>query len=382
MKKIILLLMMNVVLFGNTHIGTPYMERGEGKIESVVTSSSSESFFTLNDGEIIKWQISPPKKLHSFSVNIDRNKRYTIYITPNDKTLLLHSKDDISIWDTKTGTLIKRVNIKSLSYNKMDLKAAVGTVDGYVFYSLSEDFILHKWDINTLKLVEIQDMTTLRFSRGPWEEEGNCTIFEKPIYLLSSKNTIIYFTANIIYVLDKKTYKVIRKTYTEWIHGGFIPISIDSNYLYYVKLEMKNHFQTRNYMKYDIKHDRELMIKADAWRKEIKSGKRFYKKTNLLKHYKKQSDFNGTTIVYTKVKATEVSMNDFRYNLYKISNGKYIASLYIYNNDVLFLVKSDGTFESSKNAMMYFKMKLPTGEILPINEETYKKFNQIINIKE
>ena len=381
MNKIIILIIACISLFSDAKIGIPYMERGEGHVESMITSPTSESFYTLNNGVVVKWQISPPKKMHSFNVDIDKDKSYTIYVTPDDKKLLLHSKDDISIWDIKSGSLIKQVENKSIPYKKRNVKVAVGIVAGYTFYSLGEDFILKKWNMQTLKLIETHDLKQIRFKRAPWEEEGNCLIHEKPVYLLPTKHTLLYFTANIIYVLDKETYKVLRKIYHTQLNWH-LSLSLDSKYLYYARVKSTIPLNMQRYSKYDLDKNIEISMEYDEWAKAIKGKTRFNEKTYRLINYKKQITENSIEVVWDVTRGTQVSKSDRLYHLHKKSNGKDIASFYIYNNKIMLLVKRDGTFQASENARKYLKMKLPSGKILPINEQTYKKFNQTINLKD
>lgn len=346
MKEILLILILTVGLFGSEaeEIGRPYIDNDNGFIHSAVLAPDGNSFYSLKDDLVTKWQLSPIKKLLSFRtgiVNFARYKGYQIQVSGDNKRIILYSFKEIQLWDIKSKEHLKTI--------KEDL--TLGTSSKYGFLALTKDNYLHIWSDKDLKLLK-----TMKINR---DDKYSDNIL--PYNMINGDNILcINYSLDGLF-LDLDTLKVIdtfsndteedrkiqrfkiskdKQVYGDKYASKYYP-NIWDTYMRYIWYE--RHFSTFSSVKYlrirDKTRTSEIVLYKPRDRSEYRLQKSF-----INKHGEKK---------------------------------KTAYSFYQFDDTWILHDKRKRFFTGSGNIRKYLKMKTNDGKIIPMNDITFKTYNKL-----
>lgn len=348
MRMLLGVLIFFVSVFAQEEIGIPYIPKGVGQIDSAVLSPDGKSFYTLKDELISQWQLNPIKKIMSFKASLKSvSEKYSglnIHITSDQTKMIISSKEEIQLWDLKTKKLIHKKKIKSVW----------GLIHGDVFITIDEMQNIVKWDtksLNIIKRVYINELSV-------------------PHFLVQRGNVLVCVNNFQLLTLDIETLKVLDKIQ---VYGNLY-LSIDQKYFYYnVQVKVSNKWQLES-RKLNIETGEKSKISND-WSKNITKSllarASFFKFPPMIESWS-----NDYLLTYTKLKVTSVSKPEYRYGLFNIKTRKLIGTFLQFENDEGLFISPDGKFQATKDVSKYIKMKMTTRKVVPINEETYNKYNK------
>ena len=335
MIKLLIITLLLIVAIRAEEIGVPYVEEKQGLIQSAVLAPDWNSFYTLKDDLVTKWQLSPIKKLLSFETSIDYKKGsvgYQINVSNDNKRVILYSSKEIQLWDIQSQKHLKTVKENLYS----------GVRSKYGFLTIGEKNVLRIWDDKSLTLENSIDFN--EFIDGP------------AYSMLNGDNILIvnYFDNAISF--DLNTLKIIDMVRGSW--DGFDQLDVDMNtFTTKVKNKYSDKFNPYNFYLY---------------MKDI--GKTRLQET--ISSYKGST--NSNEIVLLKF------FDNYRFAKASLEkSGKFKKRLYhLYQFDNTIILRFGSTFTGAGNFKKYVKMKTKDGKILPINNATFKEYNKNINLKD
>lgn len=339
MKKIVLVLLFAFSLFAgeNEEIGVPYIDSNLGRINSAVLSHDGLSLFTLKEGVITQWQINSLQKQTSFTVKDSKEERFLgwrIHVTNDNSKIILQSDNELQLWDIQTKKLLQSVSIKF----------GAGTISKYGYITVDERE-LKIWDENTLRLA----------------------------------NTISSFLE-----FPAEWTKTTPSPVQDWKD-----LRIPMNIIVGDNVVIIQYPQKRIYLDFETKVFREDLNKTEALREY---GKSFCFEKNLahllLEIHNDPGVISYNCSVNDINELTSMSLAHKSRNLLRLSinHKKSLSDVRLYQFDDALLAElifpGDSPFFIAPDSVKkHLKMKMKDGKILPMNDETFKKYNTPINLK-
>ena len=361
----------------------PFIEPHRGKIDSGVLSPDGIFFYTLKASVISKWQLSPIKKIQSFKTNIKRtNERHSgisMFLSSDGMKMVLWTENEIHLWDLKKQKLLE----------KIELKTEGATLIDKTLITITKDSVIVKRDLESLKPFSNKKILIKCQSIGCKENK------EKIEYLIGNKNYLYFGYSGFFVQVDTKTLKKIKEFKVE--------VSTCTSYN-----QETMYFRKECYISYECKYKITLNKGKVSHLLPPKNA------TDSQRHeYTMNCDRSKTTFPTSAMKlAGTSSYSDGIYMEHVTSQAKiivntpyfnHITSYWVLNNSdlkryAIFLefntgewvfIDNKGMFETSKYGRKHIKMKLYTGEkidpwkmkIKDINDETFEKYNNKINLK-
>lgn len=346
MKSLLVILVLVVNLFGsdNQKIGVPYIGEDTGLVDSAVLAPDGNSFYTLKDNLVTQWQLTPLEKLHSFKTNImtyDANGKaeykININISNDNKRVILYSPKEIQLWDIKSK--------KHLKTNKFKDYVSSGVRSKYGFLTIGENNILTIWnDENLTCKKEIWFNYFIRF---------------KPFHMFVGDNILIvsYGISDLIY-FNLDTFKLEYSTRTqENLHELF-------------KVKMSE-FSTRIEKRYPHKFNSYALY----WYLKRLS----YWNLRTMSSHKEIHD-NYTYEVTLRKSTNYIFIKSFLDESGKFK--KQFYTFYQFDDAGILIDKRKKYFMGSRDFKKYLEMRTKDGEVVPMNDATFKQYNQKINLKD
>jgi len=308
-----------------------------------VLSPDDKTLYTLKEGILSHWQISPMKRLDYFDTG-DKPKRdlrtYLIYITSDAKRMVIWSKENIELWSLKDHKLIKKIKHHSIA----------GDITQRGFVTTDKDRLV-EWDTKTLsktKEVKIKKFDNIN-----------------PKILITTPYSIVTAYSSLTTIRDIDSLKLIDSFYT----FGVFDITISNDYRY-INL----------YGEYiDTKSAK--IIKAENENSFIKS----------IKFQKIRKISSSKSYLIASISLNILLGDDFsgfrnKYRFIDKKSGKQIA-LFGYRNSGEWAIKghtaSGMCFDASPNARKYIEMFIEgKDKRFPINDATFNKYHKKINLKD
>lgn len=348
--KVLMMTILPVLLIGKESnnsevIGIPILnfEQGVGLVDSAVLAPNAESFYTLKEDLVTHWQLTPLKRLSSFRTNIKfhTNKRndYQISTSTDNKRIILYSDKEIQLWDVKTKKHLNTVPIKELLFSLQRSK--------YGFLTMDKENILCIWNDENLTLKKSISFDKFVVPKSFFEYYDS-----RPFNMLNGSNILItnYLEGVLFFNLD--TFELLhqfnRNNNSQLLDLKYIAEQYSGKF--------KNSYLYHKY----IKQINELKLP----------------KLETVSFFKKSTNFTNELIL----------LNTFdKYQFVKVflsKSGKLKKHLYSFYqlDDAAVLIKK--SFMGSGDFKKYLKMRKKNGEIAPINNATFKKYNKVINLKD
>lgn len=368
MKKILLVLLFTLSLFAgeSEEIGIPVINSQEEQIESAVLSPDGKSFYTLQGTYLIQWNLSPLKKLKEWQVPLKKittgkewNRFHDIWFLDNYTKILITSIEGMMIYNLKTHTVDKQVEYVSHSLVK----------DGDFLYlthptELDEPFSyridLEVWSIPELKRIKSINLTKLSydyynsFSKA-MTVNGNLLVGDSVIFYFPSS------TNKIMMKLDKSTlnFKGSGDAYSR------VDVTLDG----YIDAGRAIYKLSDGSKILDVtpESDKDFYIYAKKNNKVVIDSFQFDNKPS-------RSTVVGNLCLMRR---------GHRYVLLNVNKDKekFIDCLAQYKREIIIQRYPEKIFETSSSNSQLLNMKTKDGKVTPMNEATFKKYNQPLNIK-
>lgn len=367
MKKIVLVLLFAFSLFAveSEEIGIPAIDCQKEKIESAVLSTDGRSFYTLQGHDLTHWNLSPLKKIKAWKLPLKEitvgekvDQFHDIYFLDDNKVLIT-SINELMIYNLKTNQVENQVDYRSHSIVKNE---------NFLYLThpteLDEPFSyridLEVWSIPELKRIKSINLTKLSydyynsFSKA-MTVNGNLLVGDSVIFYFPSS------TNKIMMKLDKSTlnfkgsgdaYSRVDVTLDGYIDAGRAIYKLsDGSKILDVTPESDKDFYT--YAKKNSK------VVIDSFQFDNKPSR--------------------STVVGNLC----LMRRGHRYVLLNVNidKEKFIDCLAQYKREVIIQRYPEKIFETSSSNSQLLNMKTKDGKVTKMNEATFKKYNQRLNIK-
>ena len=351
MIKLLITLLL-VIAVRAEEIGVPYVEKKQGLIQSAVLAPDGNSFYTLKDDLVTKWQLSPIKKLLSFETSIvyqSHSDEYQINVSKDNKRVIHYSLKEIQLWDIENKKHLKTVK-ENLS---------LGASSQYGFLALTKSNMLHIWDDKDLTLLK-----TIKIEHD-YEWEG-----ARYSYNMINGNNMLF----INYVVDGLFFNLDTLKIVDTISN----ITDEDN-------------KIRNAYGHTISKYRQKYMNKYANKFNPYLWRTYMKFIWEERYFSTISSYALLTSNDTKFK-NEIALyklsNNSQYFFAKVffnQEGKHKRKLYRFYQFkdawVLMDIRKQ-YFTGAGNIKKYVKMKTKDGKIIPINNATFKKYNKNIDLKD
>jgi len=408
MRKLFFVIIFTFSLFADAgeEIGVPSypstIDMRKNFIESAVLSSDGKSFYTLQGQDLIHWNLSPLKKLEAWAVPLPEltvgknvNRFHSIYLLENETKVLITSMEGLMIYDLQTRKVEKETAYSSYATVKDgDLLYLTHLTPRYDHDTYDVD--LEVWQLPELKRVRTVSLSDMTSDSGykMIKLKGN---------LMVGRDVIYYFGARQLLemvILDKKSltikevddvYNRVELTADGKLNVGRFVYRFDDG----TKIWDNAPDEPEKVTNDDKKNDEQILRNsglfygfpnlAPSWSTTL--GDRVKTEENVV------PVVDGFHFSYRPLRASCVG------NLCLRAKGN-VASPYIFLklNDsnskkqwgYAVLLQSQGemvikkrrseTFEATSPHMKLLQMRTADGKIVPMNEATFKKYNQPMNI--
>ncbi len=375
-------------------IGVPFIDFKKGPIESAVLASDGKSFYTLQDIDLIHWNLSPLKKIKTWKLPLEKitvgkkiDRFRDIYFLNNYSKVLLTSINELVIYNLETNQIEKRVACRNHSLvkegNLLYLARADQKGDRDEEGNLAVEPYLHLevWSILDLKKIKSMNITKqsdkftphlLRY-RGESELREFHDASRYQGQLLLGEDVIYYFaiTAKVA-VIDKKDLKLKKMLWEEVKTHKTADGYLVMNKKIYRQSDASFVFE---FPKNDEKGVKEFLNKAE--RKPVYS-------LPEVRRFQRNSTLVGDLILRSAPKIYVFTRKHSKENFFA-RIGQFEGELIIKERSTLTTV--DGKyqvipnhFEVSSRDFKLLKMKTSDGKIVPMNDATFKKYNRQIDM--
>jgi len=310
-----------------------YVPFETGSSHLSVLSPDGKSFFTKKEKTVIQWRIFPFEKMKV--INISENRiTQNIFITKDQKKMILQSYGGLSLWDLETKQMIKDITV--------DIYTAV--MHGSELISM-DGITITKWDSTTLKKIsESQLSSDIPYHYGP--------CYSSPSLLNDEvSNKFVVVTNACIFFIDGRTLENIK---TLQRTKRYLYTSIDHKFLYI-------HIGENQPIKVDIQTGK-LTNLTKNWIEEHKKQLVFYEKGLI---YRPHSSFGSLSLV-----------KKGSYRFFNNRTNKPIAKLYQFKDQEGVVMDYDGYFDTSSEGKKHLRMRSYSGDYIPIDDATYKKYHR------
>lgn len=330
-------------------LGVPVIPNaGKGRhVDSAFMAPDGKHFYTLYEGLLTKFSINPFQKVSSIKIDfkeiLSAKNFFKVFITLDEKKLIIsnYKAHKVILVDITTGGIVKHILIEA----KYHLKNK-NVKTSKVFTSKMVDSVLHDSEFLVFKsnnIVVFDAVTMIKKRKLPinWKAGAHLSRVHKVF------DKIIYMSLEGVGTIDEKNYRK-RELYRYWDEGwsghcgklGETRINFDLT-------SIKNGtLQKFNVCGYPVGINAPFVNK-----KTIELG---FGPISTAGHY---------------------VVSDYRYTLENLKNGKKYKIVHFSDGEVvLFDTSSDKNFILTSKARKHLKMKNSAGEIVPMNDDTFNKY--------
>lgn len=395
---LLLLLMFPSIAFAyessNQETGEPYFDsrnskgafdRGAtvGKVDSAVLAPTGERLYTLKDGVLYQYGLAPLMKINSIDVDFDTHQTkslpYRVFVSNNEKRIIIYQKSRLRLLDMETGRIIRDVPFES----------ELGALNDDEFLTLDNKNTGTVWSVRELiKKFEFVETGEARWANTENDDArydydisyGNVIKANNYIVLCRS---VGYVPGEVI-VFDSKSYNQIWRI--SYLQIGVPWISYDLATLYIPKYgEPLWHSKKYIYRIYEPRESKRHRYPGSTLRLHLPTNKyEVIGMTNSKHRVRLASTGRGQQVSPTNQYYMSIAIGHrgyigFQYREEGRQN-KYF--LQFEDGEAALFEPKTNYFQLTANARKHLKMKNRRGEIVPINDATYKKYNKSGDHKE
>ncbi|MDD3598030.1 hypothetical protein [Sulfuricurvum sp.] len=363
MKHIILLILLTLGVWGQ-EVGVPYLDYAHINVKEfvggrkVAVSTVNNKLIKLEaKGKFSIWNLAPFEKIDEFLIPYAN----WFYLSEDMKKIIVSTYTDLAPPSENVSTTIVWDLEKKKPLIEFPYESHGAIMTDQKLFIMEENSCLHVYDLKTFKeldRIELNVTTILRrtFSATNYGKE----IKDSPHSLDISKDKIIIRYANNIVILDTKTLRILKSIKFDDLWATYSYMDVEKDILYYGdKYQM------------DVKT---LDIKES---KDTSQNQIYEKLDNLIgeNHFYRGSIPNPKHKIFAYGKKQYIRLIDSKtLNVY--------GTFSEFTNNAWIIITPDGYFDGSPESRKYLTMKTLFGELVPIDDATYYKFNKKINIGE
>lgn len=374
LRALLLIVPVSASLAGNDQeIGETYsnqMYQTEGRVDSAVLAPTGDRLYTLNNGVLRQYNLSPLGIVTAIKVAFDSRQTkedpYKIFITNDEKRIIIYSKKQLRLLDLKTGKMIKTVPFQS----------ELGVLNDNELFTLDNDIKATVW--NAYELTKKKEF--LAFEKERWTEDSYYTITGDTLIkaanhiILNRPSTRSHGTGKV-FVFDAASYHQILNI--DHNSSGFNAISYDLNTLY-----VGNDHRPLRLPEKTIEHIGEFIKKnkgariGEVLKIDIATAKVEYvfKENYKWSHYIMLAPYL-TNLQISPTRQYHVRGSDVFIYREEEKERQKKRFLQFEDGEVAFIGQA-GHFQGTEHARKHLKMKNSRGKIVPINDVTFEKFNK------
>lgn len=369
MKKLLLmcLLAFSVFAFADVEIGVPAISWGNPPLESAVLVADGKSFYTLQGQDLIHWNLSPLKKLEAWKVPlktiVDKspsNRFHNIYLLKDYSKVLITSIKELMIYNLQTRKVEKKLEYSSYLTVKDGDTLYLTHLTPYKDDPFTYSVDLEVWQLPELKRIRSVNLTELTDRNG----------YRKMMYrgnLLAGRDVIFYFGSYDLLrmiIMDKKSFK-IKEAET-----GFRKVEVTSNGYVDIGPYIYRLSDGKQIMKIDLNNGKKAYRFADEHHQTVIDE--FH-----ADFRPKRASVVGNLCLKTRRGAYAP------YFFINIKEGEDKSVIKILSQDqgeAVISTYRKNYFETSSRSSQLLKMRMKDGEIVPMNDATFKKYNTSFNL--
>jgi len=355
-------------------VGEPYFnfKSGEGKVDSAVLAPTGNRLYTLKNGILNQYNLNPLKRIHSQKVEFDSRQNpddpyhfYRIFITEDEKRIVIYNKQSIRLLDLESGKLIKTISLKS----------ELGILNGEEFLTLDNNNTGIIWEAADLsRKKEFKVIGDDRWSVDR-EEAGASTNISHANLIKAGNYIILYDKAGPaighVTIFDRMSYEIKCKV----IHfdSTYSAISYDFKTLYVPRtrrVQYETIWDKRKYGHYSGVQKIDLLTGQKSSVSEGKYKQTFRLNIPLSRHGANQQ-ISPTGKYYIVAYKTLIG---FHYPEKRLGIVKRLIQFE--DGEAALLGHTNKHFQITANARKHLKMKNSKGEIRPINDITFEKYSK------
>lgn len=360
-------------------IGETYYDQGSllagSEVDSAVLAPTGDRLYSVKNGVLRLYNLSPLKRIKSMEVEFDSHQEkegpYRIFITKDEKRIIVYGKTQLRLLDLESGKIIKAVPFQS----------ELGVLNDDELLTLDNDNKATVWD--AYELIKKKDFVASGEERWSLKDHNitiiNCTLIKAANFIILYRPAFSSGNGKV-FVFDGASYRQIWNLG----HNDVIPsaLSYDLNTLY-----VPNNYRPLWYAGQYVDHigefrkkDKEARIgeilKIDIATAQVgymfKEDFKWHQYIMLARGAEEQQ--LSPTHQYHSTRFRSYSRYAF---FYREREKPKQAKLFLQFDDgeAAFISKS-GYFQATESARKHLKMKNSKGEIVPINDATFEKFNK------
>ncbi len=330
----------------------------------MVLAPMGERAYVMYHGKLVQYQLNPLKIINAVDIDLEvpplENKNYPksvhyhrhtakrLFITKDEKRIIIYGHTYMKLFDMATNKVIKTISLKK--------GCAVLNDNEFVTFE-KDNTVVTIWNTN--------DLTQVRqFRSGGTDRRTDGTRTYGTSNAHKVGKYIFAHSGSIFRVLDSKSYKEMINLYLydPTITWPWIDYDLKTLGVTFARVvSHPEHHTGPEHLKGDIKyHLEEGRIEVDGW----DSGRGAYLENIRL--YTKSAIQVSPTKQYSSAEGSLIYQDIYRIkSLFQFPNGEA----------VLWSIKTN-KFQATKNASRHLTMKNAKGEVVPMNNATFNKYNQ------
>lgn len=362
-------------------IGETYYDsgqfRGMGIVDSATLAPTGDRLYTLKDSVLRQYNLRPLKRINAMKVAFDSRQAgvdsYKTFITNDEKRIVIYSKTQLRLLDIKTGKIIKTVPFKS----------ELGVLNNDEIFTLDNDNKATVWNVDDL--TKKKEFVALEPWSDPWSNNknsntGGCRVGCRLIK--AANHVILHRMTDVgkVFVFDGASYRQVWNL--AYVDYPGPTLSYDLNTLY-----IGNSYRKLWYSGKQIDHIEEFRQKN----KGVRIGEIL--KVDIATaqvDYVFKKDFKSHRYILLMPLGGEQQISPtHQYHLFRHKCDSHYLFFYreedkarqkkvflqFEDGEAVFISKA-GSFQATEHARKHLKMKNSKGELVPINDATFEKFNK------
>lgn len=380
-------------------IGETYnnqMYQTEGRVDSAVLAPTGDRLYTLNNGVLSQYNLSPLTRINAIKVAFDSRQTkedpYKTFITKDEQRIIIYSNKQLRLLEVASGKLIKTVPFESdagmLNENEL---FTVDNQNKATVWNARDLTIKMKFEAKGEERWVPFEGHTINYSL--FFSAGNRILLYRPHRRVGFTETTneMHFDA-AIFVFDASTYQFLwkvenriilkpllssdmRALYVNCDADGYSQLWRDGHHTNLhneLQQKYKNPIGNSGYCQFDLSSGQFDLPSTDfKATKDHRVTNRYFNLYYVWREYQ-----ISPTSQYQLLTNVGNSRNVTGFVYIESDKPKTTKIFIQYTDGEAALFARTGDFIATRNARASMKMKNKVGKIVPINDATFEKFNK------
>lgn len=360
-------------------IGAPQMMESFAKsCFGAVMSPDGKRIYILREGQLMQYQFNPFKKLGSIAVETARVESFNygvgackVGLTRNESKIIIVSNIDISLFDAKTGRLLKSLKVIELERDYLESDLTIGNRMAFN----GDDLV-----IMLGSRIYVLDANTLTYKIKEIDIGKKCGFEIFNYHLKTMKNVMgsLYFISpRSVVVLNGETYECELSAKINHVAGSKQQLSRD-----FRTLALKGVTEFRDYRRSttdrydDMKKDDVLFIDLDTRTAKVNKDNVPFKGVFI---YALRSSIQADGHSFFSLHTQERPMQYLVRTVIIDERERKFTAITTYEAGEAILMEAFpgskyGNFQMTPGARKYLMMKNSEGKVVPMNDATFNKY--------